>query len=125
MLDDNRVSFGIWFKKYKEIVGEIIDMFDTIGVSGTHGKTTTSSLIRHILENTIGCNYFVGAGDGLVNKKNKYFVIESDEFNKHFLAYHPTYAGITNIEEEHLECYKDIDDIRNTFEIFANQTKSY
>ncbi len=114
---------GLKIKKYNEIMGDVIDMFTSIGVSGTHGKTTTSSLIRHLLENTVGCNYFIGAGDGYAKKDNKYFVVESDEFNRHFTAYHPTYAVITNIEAEHLECYKDIDDIRNTFEIFANQTR--
>lgn len=115
---------GITVKKYNEIVGEVVDMFTTIGVSGTHGKTTTSSMIRHILENSLGCNYFIGAGDGYATKNNKYFVIESDEFNHHFLAYHPTYSIITNIEAEHMECYKDINDIRNAFERFANQTKN-
>ncbi len=116
-------KLGLTVKKYSEIMGDVIDMFETIGVSGTHGKTTTSSLIRHLLEPTLGCNYFIGAGDGYANKKNKYFVVESDEFNRHFTDYHPAYSIITNIEAEHLECYKDIDDIRNTFEIFANQTK--
>jgi len=116
-------KLGLTVKKYSEIMGDVIDMFETIGVSGTHGKTTTSSLIRHLLEPTLGCNYFIGAGDGYANKKNKYFVVESDEFNRHFTDYYPTYSIITNIEAEHLECYKDIDDIRNTFEMFANQTK--
>ena len=116
-------KLGLKIKKYAEIMGDVIAMFDTIGVSGTHGKTTTSSIIRHLLENTLGCNYFIGAGDGHATKDNKYFVVESDEFNRHFTYYHPTYSIITNIEAEHLECYKDIDDIRNTFEIFANQTK--
>lgn len=116
-------KLGLKIKNYAEIMGDVIDMFDTIGVSGTHGKTTTSSIIRHLLENTLGCNYFIGAGDGHATKDNKYFVVESDEFNRHFTYYHPTYSIITNIEAEHLECYKDIDDIRNTFEIFANQTK--
>lgn len=116
-------ALGLKVKKYNEIVGDIINMFESIGVSGTHGKTTTSSLIRHLLEHTIGCNYFIGAGDGHVTNKNKYFVVESDEFNKHFTAYHPAYSVITNIEAEHLECYDGIEDIRNTFEIFANQTK--
>lgn len=116
-------KLGLTVKKYNEIMGDVIDMFETIGVSGTHGKTTTSSLIRHFLEETVGCNYFIGAGDGYATKKNKYYVVESDEFNRHFTAYHPTYAIITNIEREHMECYKDLDDIRNTFEIFARQTK--
>lgn len=116
-------SLGLTIKKYNEIMGDVIDEFTTVGVSGTHGKTTTSSIIRHLLENTVGCNYFIGAGDGHATKENKYYVVESDEFNRHFTAYHPTYSIITNIEAEHLECYKDVDDIRNTFEIFANQTK--
>lgn len=115
-------KLGLQIKKYNEIVGDVISMFDSIGVSGTHGKTTTSSLIKHILENDCGCNYFIGAGDGHAMKENDYFVVESDEFNRHFTAYKPKYSIITNIEAEHLECYKDIDDIRNTFEIFANQT---
>lgn len=117
-------SLGLTIKKYNEIMGDVIDEFSTVGVSGTHGKTTTSSIIRHLLENTVGCNYFIGAGDGHATRENKYYVVESDEFNRHFTAYHPTYSIITNIEAEHLECYKDIDDIRNTFEIFANQTKN-
>ena len=116
-------SLGLKVKKYSEIMGDVIDLFESIGVSGTHGKTTTSSIIRHLLEETLGCNYFIGAGDGYANKENKYFVVESDEFNRHFTDYHPTYSVITNIEAEHLECYKDIDDIRDTFAIFANQTK--
>lgn len=117
-------SLGLTIKKYNEIMGDVIDEFSTVGVSGTHGKTTTSSIIRHLLENTVGCNYFIGAGDGHATRENKYYVVESDEFNRHFTAYHPTYSIITNIEAEHLECYKDIDDIRNTFETFANQTKN-
>ncbi len=117
-------KLGLKIRKYNELVGDVIDLFTSIGVSGTHGKTTTSSLIRHVLENTVGCNYFIGAGDGYAREENKYFVVESDEFNRHFTAYHPAYSIITNIEKEHMECYKDIDDIRNTFEIFANQTKN-
>ena len=115
-------NLGLKIVKYNELVGSIIDMFDSICVSGTHGKTTTSSLIKHILINNGGCNYFIGAGDGYATPNNNFFVVESDEFNRHFTAYHPKYSVITNIEEEHMECYKDIDDIRNTFEIFANQT---
>lgn len=115
-------NLGLKIVKYNEVIGEVINMFKSIGVSGTHGKTTTSSLIRQILEAAGGCNYFIGAGDGYASAANDYFVVESDEFNRHFTAYHPMYSVITNIEAEHLECYKDIDDIRGAFEIFANQT---
>lgn len=116
-------EMGLTIKKYAEIMGDVIDMFESIGAAGTHGKTSTSSMLRHLLEGTLGCNYFIGAGDGYASLDNKYFVVESDEFNRHFKYYHPAYSIITNIEAEHLECYKDIDDIRDTFEIFANQTK--
>lgn len=116
---------GLVIKKYSEIVGSVIDMFQTISVAGTHGKTTTSSLVRHILENSLGCNYFIGAGDGYASRQNDYFVIESDEFNKHFLDYHPKYAIITNMEEEHMECYKDLQDIIDSFSQFADQTGEF
>ena len=115
-------ELGLKIKKYSEIMGDVVGMFKSIGVSGTHGKTTTSTMIKTILENSIGCNYFIGAGDGKASLEKEYFVVESDEFNRHFLDYHPMYAIITNIEAEHLECYKDINDIRESFEKFANQT---
>jgi len=116
---------GLVIKKYSEIVGSVIDMFQTISVAGTHGKTTTSSLVRHILESSLGCNYFIGAGDGYATRDHDYFVIESDEFNKHFLDYHPKYSIITNMEEEHMECYQDLDDIIASFSRFADQTEEF
>ncbi len=115
-------NLGLRIKKYNEIIGDLTRQFYTICVSGTHGKTTTSSLIKHVLENSFGCNYFIGAGEGYANKENKYFVLESDEFNRHFLEYTPSETIITNIELEHTECYKDLDDIKKTFLQFADKT---
>lgn len=116
-------TLGLEVKAYNEILGELTSQFKTISISGTHGKTTTSSLISHILNSVYGCNYFIGDGRGHANRENELFVIESDEFNRHFLAYHPTISVITNIELEHTECYRDIEDIIHTFEIFASQTQ--
>ena len=114
-------ELGLTIKNYNDVVGDITAMFDTVGISGTHGKTTTSLLISHIINNTLGCNYFVGDGTGYANKDNKIFVIESDEYNKHFLAYHPSIAVITNIELDHVECYDGLEDIINTFNKFGNK----
>lgn len=115
---------GVRVISYNELLGELTSMFETTCISGTHGKTTTSMMIANILKDTLGCNYFVGDGSGYANKNNKLFVIESCEYNKHFLSYHPYNTIITNIELEHVECYPSIEDIINTFETFANKSKN-
>ena len=117
-------NLGLKIMKYNDILGEITSQFETICVSGTHGKTTTSSLITHILDNVYKVNYFIGDGTGYADRNNKILVIESDEFNRHLLTYHPSYTVITNIELEHTEIYKDIDDIKSTFKQFADKTKN-
>lgn len=117
-------NLGLKIMKYNDILGEITSQFETICVSGTHGKTTTSSLITHILDNVYKVNYFIGDGTGYADRNNKILVIESDEFNRHFLTYHPSYTVITNIELEHTEIYKDIDDIKSTFKQFADKTEN-
>ena len=114
-------QMGYQFKKYHEILGELTAMFKTISVCGTHGKTTTSTLISHILHDK--CNYFIGDGSGYANKENNIFVIESCEYNRHFLAYHPTISVLTNIELEHTEVYADINEIIKTFEEFVNKSE--
>lgn len=114
-------ALGLKIKSYNEILGELTKQFETTSVCGTHGKTTTSLLISHILTNSFGCNYFVGDGSGYAKEDNKLFIIESCEYKKHFLAYHPTNVIVTNIELEHTECYDGLDDIISTFEIFVNK----
>ncbi len=114
-------ELGLTIKPYNEVVGEITKKFKTISISGTHGKTTTTSILKHLFTNTVGCNYFIGDGSGHIDMKNELLVIESDEFNRHFLAYYPTTAIITCIELEHTEIYKDIEDTINTFAKFANK----
>ena len=114
-------ELGLRIDSYNEVVGDLTSKFNTISVCGTHGKTTTSLLLSTVLNNTVGCNYFVGDGTGHADKKNNLFVIESDEFNRHFLAYHPTDVILTNIELDHTECYKDINDLIKTFNEFVNK----
>ena len=108
--------------RYQDLIGNLTKIYETISVSGTHGKTTTSLMISSIIDYVYGCNYFVGDGRGHGSKDNKLFVLESCEYNKHFLSYYPKTLVITNIDLEHTECYKDINDIIYNFNILANQT---
>ena len=109
---------------YPEMLGELTKKFDTIAICGTHGKTTTTGLLSHVLLNTIGCNYLIGDGTGDAKKDNRNFVIEACEYKRHFLNYYPKYTIITNIDLDHVDYYRDIDDVISAFQTFTEQTKT-
>ncbi len=103
----------------------------TVAISGTHGKTTTTSIIGSMLKDSnldptiivggvvksINSNSALGEGD--------IFVVEADEYNRSLLELSPTIAVINNIDLEHTDCYKDIDDLKETFLQFANSVPFY
>ena len=103
----------------------------SVGVSGTHGKTTTCSLIGSILHNakldpTIAIGGIVKSfGTNAVSGKGDMIVVEADEYDRTFLSLKPMIAIINNIEEEHLDCYENFKDLKNAFEIFANNIPFY
>ena len=118
--------------KRAEMLGELIALKQTsIGVAGTHGKTSTSSMIGALLTySKLDPTLVVG---GLVKNldtnsklgKGDIIVVEADEYDKSFLQLKPTFAIITNIEEEHMDCYNDLDDLYNSFTQFANAVPFY
>ena len=108
---------------YQEMVGKLTKMFNTITVAGCHGKTTTTSMLSHVLNNIVGANYLIGDGSGYAIKENNYFVLEACEYKRHFLSYTPQYAIITNIELDHIDYYKDIDDYIDAFREYANNAE--
>ena len=114
---------GLKVYKYEEMVGKLTKMFKTVTVAGCHGKTTTSSMLHHVLNNIIGSNCLIGDGTGSANKENKYFVLEACEYKRHFLSYHPYYAIITNIELDHVDYYKDMDDLISAYKDYANNAE--
>lgn len=116
-------QLGLKIVEYNQIIGNLTSMFNTIGISGTHGKTTVSLMMSEVFSPTIGCNYFIGDGSGYAEKDNNIFILEADEYNKHFLAYHPTTAVITNIELDHTECYDGLNDIIKSFKKYASSAK--
>lgn len=108
------------FKYYNEFISDITKSNDTICVCGSFGKTTTSTFLFKILNNITGCNCIIGDGTGFYSEKNKTLVLESCEFRKHFLSYNAKDIIITNIGFEHMDCYKNFDEIVKTFLDFAN-----
>tara|TARA_X000001036_G_scaffold433051_1_gene470004 strand:+ start:25656 stop:27041 length:1386 start_codon:yes stop_codon:yes gene_type:complete len=115
-----------------EMLGELISLKKTsIAVGGTHGKTSTSSMIGMILEMS-GFDPTLVVG-GLVSNLNtnvklgsgEMIVVEADEFDRSFLALKPTIAIITNLEMEHTDCYKDLNDLKNAFLQFCHSVPFY
>ena len=107
---------------YNEMVGLLTKKFKTICIAGCHGKTTTTSMISHVLDQIIGINYLIGDGTGHAKKDNNYFALESCEYKRHFLKYTPYYAVILNIDLDHVDYFKNIEDIISAYEEFANSS---
>ncbi len=121
---------GIKIKSYPEALGNIAKQYYTIAVSGTHGKSTTTAMIA-VMMISLGFDptVFIGTKLKQLNDSNyrkgksKYMLIEADEFKSSFLNYHPDLCVITNIEEDHLDYYKDIKDIKNTFKQYLERMR--
>lgn len=113
-----------------ELLGQIMDNYrNSIAVAGTHGKTTTTSMISQILlaakcDPTITVGGILKALDGNLRVgKSDFFLSEACEYTNSFLHFYPKYSIILNIEAEHLDFFKDIQDIRHSFHQFASNTR--
>ena len=107
---------------YNEMVGILTKKFKTICIAGCHGKTTTTAMTSHVLNKIKGINYLIGDGTGNANPQNEYFALESCEYKRHFLSYQPYYSVILNIDLDHVDYFKDINDVINAYEEFANSS---
>jgi UDP-N-acetylmuramate--alanine ligase len=118
--------------KRSEMLAECMHMKYGIAIAGTHGKTTTTSMVGLVLtEGGIDPTIIVGgklSGLGGTNARlgnSDYIVVEADEFDRTFLKLTPTIGAITTLEKEHLDIYKDLDDIKSAFVEFANKVPFY
>lgn len=118
--------------KRAEMLAETMRMKYGIGIAGTHGKTTTTSMVGLTLtEGGIDPTIIVGgklSGLGGTNARlgnGEFIVVEADEFDRTFLKLTPTIAALTTLESEHLDTYKDLDDIKSAFIEFANKVPFY
>lgn len=123
-------ELGIRKIRRAEMLGEIVNDKYLIAVSGTHGKTTTTAMIGKLLVDAgLDPLIFVGGNvqlfDGGASRfgSGKYAVVEADEYDRSFLALRPNVAVVTNIDADHLDIYKDLDDIKETFRQFCDRSK--
>ena len=116
-------SKNVTWQSYPDTVEEIIKMHTSIGVSGTHGKTSTTGLLAHVLGEAAPTSYLIGDGEGKGVKNSRFFVYEADEYRRHFLAYHPDYQIMTNIDFDHPDYFKDQSDYTSAFQAAAQQTQ--
>ena len=122
------VNKGIPMYKRSQVLGHITDELRTIAVAGTHGKTTTTSMVAHLLYPEQPLAAFIG---GIAKNLNDNYVcspnpdtavVEADEFDRSFLTLHPEVAVITSMDADHLDIYRDVEDLRGAFRQFAAQT---
>jgi len=115
-----------------EMLAEVMRLKYGIGVAGTHGKTTTTSMISLVLmEGGVDPTVIVGgrlhglAGSNARLGKGDFIVVEADEFDRSFLSITPTIAVLTSLETDHLDCYRDLEDIKSAFIQFAGKVPFY
>lgn len=116
-------------RKRAQVLGIISESSFTIGVAGTHGKTTTSTIIAHLLKHSgYDCSAFLGGistnyQSNILFGKNNVMVVEADEFDRSFLTLHPDIAIVTSMDADHLDIYGDKNHIEESFRLYASQVK--
>lgn len=114
---------SIQVNRYHDFLGDLITDYTSIAVSGAHGKTSTTGLAAHVMKNMLRTSYLIGDGTGVGEKNSEIFVFEACEYKRHFLAYQPDYAIVTNIDFDHPDYFEGIDDVKDAFDNFIGQVK--
>ena len=104
--------------RYHEFLGTFLKNYKLISIAGSHGKTTTTGMLSRVMAQFDKTGWLIGDGTSHLERDTKYFCLESDEFRRHFLAYYPEYAIITNVDIDHVDYFKDDADYRHAYEEF-------
>jgi UDP-N-acetylmuramate--alanine ligase len=123
------IDQGFTLKKRSEVLGILSKGMFCIAVAGTHGKTTTSSMVAHILKDSGNdCSAFLGGiasnyDSNVLFGTNQVMVVEADEYDRSFLTLHPDIAIVTSMDADHLDIYGDPAHLTSSFQLFAAQIK--
>jgi len=117
--------------RYADMLGQVMRLRTGIAISGTHGKSTTTAMLAHTLRVAHkDPTFVVGAevrqlGGSSAVGDGEHFIVEACEFDRSFHSYYPTCAAILNIEEDHLDCFQDLNDITDAFRVFVSQVQPH
>lgn len=114
---------GLPFYRYHEFLGDWLQKYTSIAVTGAHGKTSTTGLLAHVLSENYPTSYLIGDGTGRGHEDSQYFAFEACEYRRHFLSYEPDYAIMTNIDFDHPDYFSSIEDVFQAFQEMAKRVK--
>ncbi|WP_062110191.1 UDP-N-acetylmuramate--L-alanine ligase [Bacillus niameyensis] len=114
-------KLGIPVVRYHAFLGEFLKQFTSIAVTGSHGKTSTTGLLAHVIGGAQPTSYLIGDGTGHGERDAEYFVFEACEYRRHFLSYYPDYAIMTNIDFDHPDYFSNVEDVFSAFQEMAMQ----
>lgn len=116
-------ELGVEVIRYHVFLGEYIGNYISIAITGAHGKTSTTGLMSHVIGGYKPTSFLIGDGTGSGKQDASYFVMEACEYRRHFLSYHPDYVVMTNIDFDHPDYFKNLEDVYNAFQELALQVK--
>ena len=109
--------------RYHDFLGHVINQYTSVAVTGAHGKTSTTGLLSHVMNGDKKTSFLIGDGTGMGLPGSYYFAFEACEYRRHFLSYDPDYAIMTNIDFDHPDYFKDVDDVFDAFQEMAHNVK--
>ncbi len=114
---------GLPVIRYHKFLGDFMQNYTSVAVTGAHGKTSTTGLLAHVLGGAKPTSFLIGDGTGKGVIDPEYFVFEACEYRRHFLSYSPDYAIMTNIDFDHPDYFANIDDVFSAFQEMALKVK--
>jgi len=117
------MRLGLPIIRYHRFLGDFMQNFTSIAITGAHGKTSTTGLLSHVISGAKPTSFLIGDGTGKGEEGAEYFVFEACEYRRHFLSYFPDYAIMTNIDFDHPDYFANIDDVFSAFQEMAVQVK--
>lgn len=116
-------ELGLEVTRYHDFIAQFIQPYTSIAVTGSHGKTSTTGLLSHVLSGIRPTSFLIGDGTGHGEPDAEFFSFEACEYRRHFLAYSPDYAIMTNIDFDHPDYFHSIEDVFSAFQSMASQVK--